>query len=787
MADYMEVIRNINLSYVSLILFLIYFYSSILQFIIFLTKFKMIIILYFAGYNSLINCYNIIIKIIKYIFYWFTGLYSFIASISSNILITFISFLISLSISLSIIYGIIKLVFIIAKILLNKYDIISLIIFIIIHNIPNKNNKINEISEINIEATKKKSKLSFWKKLKLHFFPGKKPKVEVQPEKPPSNIIVTKIKQFFFNFMDCLSMCVKKLKAKIDIILLIAFCILVVLLSLMIYIIPLVIILFVISYFILPKLETLFLNRKLFSIKISIILLILGVIIYFLKNQKEAKFIIKRLKKFFNNIFIFKTIKHKIVTAFDFEFKNDKNLLESCLLEDKSDKYRQFIDIINNFERNDFYKLFKGQLNTDNDFKIIKLCYKYNINDIDNFKLLILKIQNFQFILCEWCKDKTKHIYLRKLWKLYPNIYELKNLTDEKLEIELNEIGYSNWNEEDKKTFKSCINNSEEIKALKYSTFIPHDIKKLIENCIKYKNAFKKLKNMGTYENKFYKYIREFVKGVLEAKEKTFNFYYGANIILNSRTIDCVIKNCTNNININEGYGYYFNEIVNLMKNEKVKNFINSSTELFNKIDLVFSFFDLSYHVIELIKCFAGLEYTENEIYNQELMRIKINFEKHKDEIKVLSGYDKYDLELIESILSKINKDRDDIDNLIRNIENEKKYEELERKNNIKKIIFNSIKVVVGVSLGAIISGGFAPVISTVATTTGIIRVIETGVKYSINTKKIKELKDLLEKSKEEQKRIDKEIKEIKKIYCERLVAHSPDNIQKLVLEKYLK
>ena len=242
---------------------------------------------------------------------------------------------------------------------------------------------------------------------------------------------------------------------------------------------------------------------------------------------------------------------------------------------------------------------------------------------------------------------------------------------------------------------------------------------------------------MGIYEDKFYKYMREFVKYALKAKEKTFNFYYGANIILNTRIINCEIKNCTNSININEGYAYYFNEIVNLMKNEKVKNFINSSTELFNKIDLMCSFFDLSYHVIELFNCFAGLEYTENEIYNQELKRIHNNFEKHKDEIKGLSGSDKYDLELIESTLSKINKDSDDIDNLIENIENEKKYEELERKNNIKKIIFNSIKVVAGVSLGAIISGGLAPVIGTVATTIGIVKVIKTGVKYSLNNKKI--------------------------------------------------
>ena len=142
-------------------------------------------------------------------------------------------------------------------------------------------------------------------------------------------------------------------------------------------------------------------------------------------------------------------------------------------------------------------------------------------------------------------------------------------------------------------------------------------------------------------------------------------------------------------------------------------------------------------------------------------------------------------MELIESTLSKINKDSDDIDNLIENIENEKKYEELERKNNIKKIIFNSIKVVAGVSLGAIISGGLAPVIGTVATTIGIVKVIKTGVKYSVNTKKINELKKLLKKVKHEQERIDEEIKEIKKIYYKRLVAHSPNDIKKKVLEKY--
>ena len=230
-----------------------------------------------------------------------------------------------------------------------------------------------------------------------------------------------------------------------------------------------------------------------------IIFIILGSFLYYLKNYEKVNKKIPEIKEKIS-IYIDKidkiseVIKDKILTLIDPNVIIPKKLIKLCLSEEKSSSFKQFVNIIDNFGRKDFKKLIEGELNIDNGFiEIEELCNRYKITDIENFKSLILKFQNFQLILSEWSMDFTKHKYLKQLWLFYPIIYKLKDLTDEELEAHLEKIQYSNWDQETKNTFRQCINNSPEIKAIEINKIVNKIgvFMEFIENAMNYKETFK--------------------------------------------------------------------------------------------------------------------------------------------------------------------------------------------------------------------------------------------------------------------------------------------------------
>ena len=133
-----------------------------------------------------------------------------------------------------------------------------------------------------------------------------------------------------------------------------------------------------------------------------------------------------------------------------------KDLVEKLL--DNDNRYRIYKNIILNFNPTDFDRLFIGELESEEDIKDI--CKRYNIFNIRSFTLLCLKFENFGIILQQWYKDKTKYIYIEKLWTNFIILCELKNLKEEELEVKLSEINYKNLEGSIKKELKIFINNS---------------------------------------------------------------------------------------------------------------------------------------------------------------------------------------------------------------------------------------------------------------------------------------------------------------------------------------
>ena len=513
---------------------------------------------------------------------------------------------------------------------------------------------------------------------------------------------------------------------------------------------------------------------------------IFNVFIYYLINYNAIK--VTKISFCYYMKEIYNIIKDRILTLTDLSLRNAKKLVYSCLSEEKTDKYKQFADIVYNFRRNDFLKLLNGELDIELDnFEIINLCEKYKINDIENFKLLILKFLNFQLILCEWYEDVSKHEYLKKLWLLYPIMYKLNDLEEKELEEKLYKIDYSEWNADDKATLKRCISNSPEIKAMEFSNFIKSNLKEfnnLLNISVNYTSTFKQYKGMEAYESKCYNYIKQFVKEAINMKTKVVDSFEKIKNAIESRTIKYTINYCTKSENVNKSYDYYFNKMINSFKTEKIKNIFNHK-QLLSKVDTALSFLKLSYHVIAFINCLKDLCFSQNTIFYSELEKISKNFQNHKDKIKYLSGNDKKDLELIKIILSEIQKDRNDIIELIEKINDEKKCAELEKKDYMKKTIKSALKTFGSTIFAVAATGSFSPIIGGITVVTGIIKTFKNGAKILVNIKKIDELKYLLEKATEKQNEIDEEIKQIKIIYCERESNHCPEDIKQEIIEKY--
>lgn len=513
-----------------------------------------------------------------------------------------------------------------------------------------------------------------------------------------------------------------------------------------------------------------------------LILVNLAVLLYYLINFEEINNTIMRYLKMINKI-----LKEELDELFDSSLIKAKKLVLSFLSEEKSHKYKQFAQVINNFKKVDFYKLLNGEINIDNnEYEIDFLCYKYKIEDKESFKLLILKFLNFQLILSEWIENKTKHEYLKGLWKIYPTMHQLNNLSEEDLENKLRVINYSEWSEEDKNIFKQCISNSPEIKAIELTKFIQNEDKEfniLFENMMNYNSSLKNYQKMENYGNKLYNYTKQFLKIFLENKGKITDSVDKIKDIINNRTIECILKNYIPQ-KVCQSYEFYFSKLINSIKNVKVINILKSSNQF---LSAPFSFLELSYHVVGLIKCFNKLYYPESDIFNYELEQINKNFQKHKENITNITGNDKEDLKLIKTILLDIKNDRDDIIKLISKMNDKKECAELKKKKHIIDLVKYSASTFFGVTLGTILSGGIAPAIGGIAIATGIVQTVKSGLKIVIDKNIIDSFNKLLIEAEEKQKEIEEEIKNIEKIYCMNITEHCPDEIRQKIIGKYCK
>ena len=85
-----------------------------------------------------------------------------------------------------------------------------------------------------------------------------------------------------------------------------------------------------------------------------------------------------------------------------FEEKKVRKLVKLLLSNDVY-QYSKFLDKVLSFEKDDLQKLFEG----DEDYEYSQI----SIYEKEDFNPLIIKFDNYHFILEEWYRDESKHKY----------------------------------------------------------------------------------------------------------------------------------------------------------------------------------------------------------------------------------------------------------------------------------------------------------------------------------------------------------------------------------------
>ena len=465
---------------------------------------------------------------------------------------------------------------------------------------------------------------------------------------------------------------------------------------------------------------------------------------------------------------IYEKGREKINPGLEVKYEFCEKLVDLCLSEEKNNEENKYVKLVKVFSTRDLKKLFKGDFECDNDDEITYFCDKYHIKDIEDFKSLISKFQNFQVIFAEWYDEESKHEYLKNLWICYPIMHKLKDLDEKDLAKRLEKANYSKWNQYDKNTFKDCINNSPEIKAAKFNDYFEQNFNEfysIYNICVKFHYSFKNNKYMKEYKFQSYTFLKKIINIFSKGYNIDKELYYKSNSfknVLEKRVLDIIIKNHSIEAG-NENYYYYIIQMIKTMKNRKIDAFINKNIKILSELKSLIFFYYLIYNIMALI---AIIDFIEEENEKIRLYNDVINtFINHISDIKNISEDYEKNIRLIKSILLKINTDRNNIfELLLSKINTSIKYEEGEKSRNYKDLVKGIVKTGL-FSAGSFLSGGIlTPVFGAAAITSGA-NAYGSGSRITDNKKTILEKKELLIEFEKRKTEVENQIKSVKLLF----------------------
>jgi len=487
-----------------------------------------------------------------------------------------------------------------------------------------------------------------------------------------------------------------------------------------------------------------------------------------------------------------------------FNYEKAKNIVKRCFSCNEIFSNRLKDIILTDFNEKDFQNLFEGFIGDNNAKK--EICEKYQIYDQEEFIRLTYRFENFQSIFTQWYKEKKYYKYLEDLWVNFPLMKTLKEKysDEEELNNYLQDINYPYWPNDIKKSFIRCIRNSPEIKSFEISNFINNnypEVKDIINSSLNYKKNLKNYYSDGMEDyqsNLIYitkSLIKEFTQFFEISGDNIKNIIRGSESLKESiinKTELFLFQKYDDDDEENE-YKYYsfinyqkVHELNCKLRNGEIlkilENCINTAFKtnlnIIGGINVAMGLLELVTSIHELYKCFFCYHDNYYNKFKQELNAIFARFNTHKDIGIIPENYESA-LKKIYNAIEEINKDRNDIIDLIYRIDNEISKKKKEKKRKIFKIVKNIARIGIGIT-GGIVATGPAAIVFGIAAAVGSVRTIQHSKNLHDVKKDIKNYKEIYYEAIEIEDKIKEELDSLLQKYIEIKEKYNPKDYKDL-------
>lgn len=492
-----------------------------------------------------------------------------------------------------------------------------------------------------------------------------------------------------------------------------------------------------------------------------------------------------------------------------YEDLNQKRKFVEYLLNKELKVFKQFISQIKNFNDEQFNALFEGNINYKN----------FNISNA-NFTTLVKKFETHNNLLNEFYENEEYYEYVFQIWYKNLVLQSLNNKTEEERIKIFNEnnINYINWPEKVKEKITLIINNFSEYDLADMMKYYLErdfgnidDLIKKTENCktmveqnIETSNCKrilnKNLDIMGT------KLIKEQIPDFLK---KLPNCAKGIKREINNEQIKRSIEKINKSGLSNSKKNRIIDKVKRIFKEEKKnskgkfnrkeqleeleelnKLGININKGKINEVSfrekvgiglanenianefLAFSLLNLNYSIMHLNHT---LEYETSryKCHLQEFENIRKSFNKHKEEVKLITDDIDESANMMKELRKKFEEDRIKINELIDNINNDLNGVKSEQNKNIGRLIA-SIAGTVGGILATALTKGDNQGEYLAASGDNFLALIATSKDIDETRKIIKDYNKFLKDAEDLQKDINAEITKLENKFNELKGAYKP-------------
>lgn len=475
----------------------------------------------------------------------------------------------------------------------------------------------------------------------------------------------------------------------------------------------------------------------------------------------------------------------------------------TSLLKKDSIIYRKLIPEIEKLDSESFENLFSGDTE-----------YKFNIKNQNLLKKLLIKFDNFLYVLYSWYKEDKYYKYLEELWIKYPSIEDLKVLETEKEladRLKSYSINYTYWPKDIQESFKKCINDTNGTKVMELKKQLEDNysqVSSVVEELKLLKSKFNET-NEQLYEKNAENMALTIIETVLgtlpmvggflankainDEKKKVLTRLVNKKCFSSKKQNELFSKAIYKSIkkqNLTGNYNFYDNKRRLHKLNIKCKDGKLDNINLSQKVRAVFkskfvcglhaalSFINLGWSIYELTQTYKGFEEVKN--YKMRLEECKSLFEMHKNEIGLLPDDFMLAAERIKNVIREIRQDQQRLRDLINDIRKSIAVQESQRKKSIVGLAASIGLGAFGI-IGGIISCNAVSAVYGFSTAVNVVSGALHTTDIVMSSKIIDKLNEILTEAYKEEEKIQQEIDKLYEELTQRIKQEPKFELDKTI------